>query len=210
MKTPTFLALAAVLGLSLAPVIAQEAPFTLTAEPSANIAQVPSTTASVPQKQVSLTTEQLEKLHALKNQYKTANSAKKAELKLLKGQLRDALTAVTVDKGAALSLQSKINSLQADLANSRVSLMADSSTIFTPEQREQIHRRALMGGGKGFRGQRGGGCGKGHHGGRGHHGGKGFHGKRGPGGPGGSSSEQGPGDTAEGGAPSAPSTSGNT
>lgn len=181
MKTPIFAALAAVLGLSLSPVIAQETSTTTIAADSNTemIAQVPP--AAPEKKRFQLTTEQLEKLHALKTQYSTANSAKKAELKTLKGQLRDVLTAVNVDKSAALSLQSKINSLQAELASSRVGFLADSSTIFTTEQREQMHRRALMrglGGGKGFRGH----CGKGH-GGRGHHGKGGFQGRRGLGGP---------------------------
>jgi Spy/CpxP family protein refolding chaperone len=182
MKTPIFAALAAVLGLSLAPSIAQETETTtITADSNADmIAQFPATAPE--KKKFELTTEQLEKLHALKNQCRTANSAKKAELKNLNGQLRDVLTAVSVDKSAALALQSKINALHADLSNSRVSLMADSSTIFTTEQREQMHRRALMRdmGGQGFRGHKGQ-CGKGH-GGR-DHGKGGFRGRRGLGGP---------------------------
>lgn len=187
MKSTILAAVAAVLAMSVTPVMAQEATLNTTASDfSAStqmVAQLPaSTTAVVPHKRMELTTDQLEKLHALKASYMAANGAKKAELRTLKGQLRDALTAVNVDKSAALSIQNKINSLQAELATSKVSLMADSSSIFTTEQREQMHRRALMrgmGGGKHHRG--GGSCGGG---GKGFHGGGKHHG-RGHGGPGG-------------------------
>lgn len=208
MKTPIFVAVAAVLGLAMAPVMAQESRLSpaIASDSSPDLIAQLSTTASVPdKKKFELSTEQLEKLHALKNQYSTANSAKKAELKTLKGQLRDVLTAVSVDKSQALSLQGKINAIKADLANSRVSFMADASTVFTTEQRQQMHRRALM---RGMGGHRhhggGGGCGGGFRGGKGHHGGGhgGFHGKRGfggpggPGGPAGSASIDGPDSTA--------------
>lgn len=206
MKTPIFV-VAAVLGLAMAPVIAQESqqlsPSIASDSSPALIAQL-STTASVPdKKKFELSTEQLEKLHALKNQYSAANSAKKAELKALKEQLRDVLTAVAVDKSQALSLQGKINAIKADLANSRVSFMADASTIFTTEQREQMHRRALMRGMGGHRHHGGGGCGgdrRGFHGGKGRHDGglrRGFSGERGFGSPDGPGALGGP--TAEAG-----------
>ena len=142
------------------------------------LAQGPSSVAQIGggghkfEKKFPLSDEQLEKMHSLKSQYSTATSAKKAELINLRSQLRDALSAVTVDKTAALALQGKISAIQSDLAASKVSFMADASSIFTAEQRQEFRRRMLareaMGGfKKHHRGH-----GKGHFGGGGCSGGK--------------------------------------
>jgi len=111
-----------------------------------------------------LSDDQLEKLHALKAQFLASNAEKGAEVKVLKSQLFDELSKPTVDKSAVLSIQSKINNLKDELSTSRVSMMADASTIFTPEQRLAMRHRYLarsmrgghgraFGGGKGFHGK---------------------------------------------------------
>ncbi len=93
-----------------------------------------------------LSDEQLEKLHAAKMQFNESNAPKIAQLKVLQEQLKDTLSKPVVDKGTALSIQSKINGVKDDLATARVSMMADTSTIFTAEQREQFRHRFLTGG----------------------------------------------------------------
>lgn len=152
------------------------------------VAQVPATAAAVEtgeRAKFNLTDSQIEQLRALKDKYFADNTMKKAQLSILKHQLRAELTKENVDRTAVLSIQSKINAAQADLNNARIAQVLDAQSVFTPEQRKMMHSRMLRGG---FRhhGGRHGGCGK--------HGGFGKHGFRGHGGPGG----PGPGARAEG------------
>lgn len=115
-----------------------------------------------------LSNDQLEKLHTLKTSSFEANGPKRLELRSLHRQMKDSLTKPGINKSELLALQSKINSLNAELSNSRVSFMADASSILTEEQRQKVRRAMLMGsvGGhhKKFHG-------KGHHGGQRHFGG---------------------------------------
>lgn len=111
-----------------------------------------------------LTTEQLEKLNTLKTALKEETGPKKLELSSLRRDLMDKLTKGDADKSELLAIQGKINALKADLANSKISFMADASDIFTAEQKEQMRRRYLM---------------RSMHGGKRHHGGGKFHHKRG-------------------------------
>lgn len=90
-----------------------------------------------------VTTEQREKLMALRNQYILDTATKKAELKVAKSQLRSTFKKPTIDKQAALSLQSKINGLKADLSTARLSLKLACADVFTAEQRaafSKMHR----------------------------------------------------------------------
>jgi Spy/CpxP family protein refolding chaperone len=116
-----------------------------------------------------LSDSQLEQLRALKNKYFEANATKRAQLSILKNQLKTELTKENVDRSAAMNLQNQINALRGEMSNSRLAQMLDAQAIFTPEQRKQMHSRMLRGGfGHGYRGKRGG-C----------HGGKGMHSMRG-------------------------------
>lgn len=116
-----------------------------------------------------LTDAQLEQLRALKDKYFADNTMKRAQLKVLKGQLRSEMTKETIDRNAVLGVQAKINALQADISNARIAQMLDASAVFTPEQRKAMHSRMLRRG-MGFGGQHGG---KRFHGGkRGHCGGR--------------------------------------
>jgi Spy/CpxP family protein refolding chaperone len=98
-------------------------------------------------KRMNLSDDQLEKLRALKDQYSVATSTKKAELKSLRSQEFEALSKPTVERDSLMAIQSKINSLQSELGNARVSMMADASGIFTPEQRQEMRHRFLTHGG---------------------------------------------------------------
>src|SRR4051812_5310515 len=61
-----------------------------------------------------LTDSQLEQLRALKDKYFADNTTKKAQLSILKQQLRSQMTKENVDRSAVLSIQSQINAAQAD------------------------------------------------------------------------------------------------
>ncbi len=84
---------------------------------------------------LNLTDDQLERLNSLKMASREASGPKVVELKSLHSQLKDKLTKGDVSKSELLSLQSKINSLKADLANNRVSFLADASSVLTAEQK---------------------------------------------------------------------------
>jgi len=112
-----------------------------------------------------ITPEQKAKLGSLRDQFKLSTADKKAELEVAHSQLRRIFSQPTVDKGAALALQSKINGLRDDLSTAKLNMMLASSDIFTPEQREAFSKMRGMhgrhhrhggfhhrGGGEGFRG----------------------------------------------------------
>jgi Spy/CpxP family protein refolding chaperone len=126
----------------------------------------------------SLTDDQLLKLRALKDQMSVETAQKRAQLKALKHQMFDKMSAPAVNKAEVVALNNQINAIKTDLSNSRLNFMLAAGDIFTPEQkaafRSRMLRRGMWGGG-------GRGHGRGHHG--GFHGGKGgFHGKGGFGG----------------------------
>lgn len=112
--------------------------------------------------QLNLTDDQLEKFHAIRTKYATETAAKQAELKVLRIQLREALSAEKIDKQAAFAINSKINALKADLSNARLASMIEKADVFTPEQRKEMHHRMLQR-------EAGGGRGHGHHGWGGRH-----------------------------------------
>jgi Spy/CpxP family protein refolding chaperone len=175
MKLVQTLALASLL-LAGVPAIADE-------EMSVN--PTPTTIAQAPINAVKLapiTDDQRSKLRALRDQYKLNTAEKKALLEVTQGQLRETLGAVSVDKGAALALQAKINGLRAELSTARLNMMLAASDVFTPEQRAAFKSM------RGRHGHHGGGFRHGGHGGGfGGHGGPGGRGQCGPGqcGPGG-------------------------
>lgn len=156
---------ALILAISLAPAVPAFAQGTATFSAPLKAADAKSCTAGSCERQrsfVKLSDDQLEKLNSLKMKFKQDSSAKRAELALLRGQLRDSLSKANVDKSEVLSMQSKINGLQADLDNARLSMMIDARSVFTPEQRQEFRRkhleRGMLGGshrgahGKHFRG----------------------------------------------------------
>jgi len=128
------LALGALL-LCSTPVFAQEA--TTVVKPEIAQAQVAIDPA------LKVTAEQREKLMALRNQYILDTATQKAELKVAKNQLRAVFKKPTIDKTAALGLQSKINGLKSDLSTARLSIKLAAADVFTAEQRaafSKMHR----------------------------------------------------------------------
>jgi Spy/CpxP family protein refolding chaperone len=118
-----------------------------------------------------MTDDQLEKMMSLSQAYSTATAAKKAQLHVLHQQMRSALSAPSIDRGALASLNDKINSLSADLSRTRLNYMEDRAEVMTAEQRAAMHHMFLVMGAMHHhhgRGHHGGGCGGGHgHGGGG-------------------------------------------
>jgi Spy/CpxP family protein refolding chaperone len=108
--------------------------------------------------------EQILKLRALKDQFSIDTAQKKAQLKALKHQLFDKMSAPAVNKAEVVALNGQINSLKTDLSNARLNFMLAAGDVFTPEQKAAFRSRMLHRG-----------MGRGHHGGRGFHGGKGGH-----------------------------------
>ncbi len=122
------------------PAFAQESPPAAQADDGQMLAQ-----ARVPDgPSHRITDEQRQKLFALRDQFELSTAEKRAELHVDQRQLRQALHATTVDKQAALSLQSKINGLRDDLSNAKLGMVLAAGDVFTPEQRaefKQMHHR---------------------------------------------------------------------
>lgn len=87
-----------------------------------------------------LSDEQKSKLSSLKNQFILDTATKKAELKVAKNQLREEMGKTSIDKSAAMGLQSKISSLSGELASARLNMMIAAADVLTPEQREAFKK----------------------------------------------------------------------
>lgn len=126
-------------------------------------AHTPSATARINP----MTDDQRQKLSALKDKYQLDTAEKKALLQVTQRQLREVMTAVSVDKSAATALQAKINGLRAELSNAKLGFMLAAGDVFTPEQRAAFkemrgrHGHHGFGGRHGGHGGRGGNCGPG-------------------------------------------------
>lgn len=130
----------------------------------------------------SFSDEQLEKMYQIKSDFQDKSGPKFVEMMSLERNLRDLLTQTEFDKSKAQSLQNKINSAKADLANLRLDERMSLLAVLSPEQRKEVRhnyiKRADFGGMGGMRMM------KFKHRGMKHHGGGGAC-PVGPGGPGG-------------------------
>ncbi len=159
MKLLSTLALASAFLIG-APVLAQNATFV--ADNGAAGSGASTSLRAERKARFNFTEEQKKKIGELKDRFALDTASKKAELSVAQRQLRESLKASSVDKGAALGLQNKINGLRADLSTARLNMMLAMSDVFTPEQKEQMkamrnHRRGGCGGGFGGKHHRGGG-----------------------------------------------------
>ena len=130
MKVIHTLAVASLLFIG-APVLADDAQ-------SANPQMVAEAHAAACTKLSPISDEQRKQLSALRDKYELDTAEKKALLHVTGRQLKQVMTSVTVDKSAALALQSKLNALRDDLSNARLSFMLSAGDVFTPEQRAQF------------------------------------------------------------------------
>jgi Spy/CpxP family protein refolding chaperone len=115
-----------------------------------------------------VTSDQREKLSALRDKYELDTAQQKALLRVTQRQLREVMTATSVDKSAASALQTKINGLRDDLSNAKLNFMLAAGDVFTPEQRAAFRHMHGRFGHHGFGrgGECGPGCGHGEHGGQ--------------------------------------------
>lgn len=128
--------LTAALMICAAPALAQGVP--LTGAVNQQIADSPRCEVEVPKNPIS--DAQRQKLHALRDQFILDTAQTKAQLRVSEDQLHELLSASTIDKSAALSLQSKINSLRGSLADAHLKLKLAMTDVFTPEQRAEMHK----------------------------------------------------------------------
>jgi Spy/CpxP family protein refolding chaperone len=87
-----------------------------------------------------ITDTQRQALSALRDKYELDTAENKALLHVTQRQLRRTVTATTVDKGAALALQAKVNGLRDGLANAKLNFVLAMGDVFTPEQRAAFKR----------------------------------------------------------------------
>lgn len=114
---------------------------------------------------LALSDDQLEKIAKLRNDLRDSSAGKKAQLQTLHRQLKDALISEKTDKAAVLDINSKMNSLKAELSTARLNARLETLAVLTPEQKAKMRHKALQREAFGCKmGMRG----KGHHG--GHHG----------------------------------------
>jgi Spy/CpxP family protein refolding chaperone len=107
---------------------------------------------------LSLTDDQLEKIAKLKSDFKDGAGPKVVQIRSLQRQMKDMLTQTNVDKSKVLDVQSKINSLKADLSNARLNMRMDTLAILTPDQKQKLRHNSLKRqafGGHGHGGHRG-------------------------------------------------------
>jgi Spy/CpxP family protein refolding chaperone len=92
---------------------------------------------------ISLSDEQLEKIHSLKEDYLDAVGPKTVELASKHRRLKDALLSANLDPAKAKALQSDINSLKDEISNLKLQNRLDCLAVLTPEQRKELRSRML-------------------------------------------------------------------
>lgn len=91
----------------------------------------------------SFSDEQLEKMYQIKSDFQDKSGPKFVEVMSLERNLRDLLTQPEFDKSKAQSLQNKINSAKADLANMRLDERMSLLAVLTPEQRKEVRHNYI-------------------------------------------------------------------
>ncbi len=108
--------------------------------------------AASPAQDMSLTDEQLEKIHSLRTSFQEGTGKKMLELKSLQRQLKDLFLQDKVDRAKASDLQSKISAIKNDISATKLTMRLDSYDVLTSEQKQKLRHKALQrqafGGGK--------------------------------------------------------------
>jgi len=92
-----------------------------------------------------LSDTQLQKMVSLKDQFLDKTGSERTELGSLHRQLKEVLSQSTIDRSKAEGIQSKINSVKDQLSIAKLDLRLDEIANLTPEQREQMQHRMLIG-----------------------------------------------------------------
>lgn len=91
-----------------------------------------------------LSDEQLEQMHTIREKHAEIFIPKMAELMRLKHKQMELITALTYDKQAVKDLQTKINALQSELADDRLSIMLESDAVLNADQKKELRHMKLM------------------------------------------------------------------
>ncbi|HEY9679146.1 MAG TPA: hypothetical protein V6C76_14150 [Drouetiella sp.] len=87
---------------------------------------------------------ELERIAGLKTKMMETTESKMGELHSLHRQLELLMTKSTIDRAQALQLQSRINAIHADLANTRLNFELDMMEGMPAEAREKMRKHRLM------------------------------------------------------------------
>ena len=99
-----------------------------------------------------VTSEQYEKLYALKNSVLDSRGPKMLELMTAKRHLRDELTRETIDERTVKKLQNQITSAKTDLSNLEMDSKLQMMQILTAAQRKELRKAMIEGPKRGWGG----------------------------------------------------------
>lgn len=89
---------------------------------------------------LSLSDDQLERIFRIKQDFLDKVSSKYADLFVQHRALKDLLTQIETDKSKLLAVQTRINTLKGDIANSRLEEQMGVLGVLSAEQRKEIRR----------------------------------------------------------------------
>ena len=93
-----------------------------------------------------LTDDQLEKMHALKNDFLDQAGPKMVEMFRLHRQMQDGLMAANIDSKSVNDAKTKMVQIKADLENLKLDNKIKAMSVLTPEQRKELRSNMLKGG----------------------------------------------------------------
>lgn len=93
-----------------------------------------------------LTDDQLEKLHALKNDFLDQAGPKMVEMFRLHRQMQDGLTSANIDSKSVNDAKAKMVQTKADLENLKLDSKIKAMNVLTAEQRKELRTNMLKGG----------------------------------------------------------------
>jgi Spy/CpxP family protein refolding chaperone len=96
--------------------------------------------------ELALKDDQLEKLHAIKNQMLDATGSQEATLASYQRQLRDLISSPTIDRTKVAAVQAKMNETKAAISNAHLTALMSSHDVLTEEQRKALHDNYLKAG----------------------------------------------------------------
>lgn len=92
---------------------------------------------------IKFTDAQLESIHAIKAKYLDADESNISQLHNLHRKSFDLMSGLNVNKEELMSVQSKINAIEAELSNQRLRMALELRDVLTAEQKAAIHKNML-------------------------------------------------------------------
>lgn len=97
----------------------------------------------------SLSDEQYEKFYAIKNKMKDEMGPKMLEMSKLRRQFCDELNRETIDAKAVAKLSDRMAALKGEMSHLFTGSAVDAMNVLTPEQRKEMRKKMVQGGGMG-------------------------------------------------------------